>query len=180
MASEKSLLTVSRPELLDRGSDRRFRGLLHDLFAFGSILEAARARFAEQAGLSPAQYLALIAIAQSSPREPAGVGEIARHLHLSGAFVTIEVNKLVAEGLVAKQPHPTDGRRVRLTLTEAGAARLERLAELQRPVNDALFETLAPEEFARLAEVMSRLVAGGASALALADHLRARQDAAAD
>ena len=175
MAPGRKLLTVSRPELLDRGSDRRFRGLIHDIFAFGSILEAARARFAEEIGLSPAQYMALIAIAQSSPQEPAGIAEIARQLHLSGAFVTIEVNRLVAEGLVKKQPHPTDGRRVQLTLSKAGEDRLERLAGLQRPVNDALFADIDHKDFEMLSAAMARLAAGGPSAIALADHLRAKK-----
>ncbi len=168
----QDLLTVTRPELLEKGSDRSFRALLYDFFAFGSSLEATRSKFAEYADLSTAQYLILIAIAQAPQHE--GVGYVARHLHLSSAFVTIELNRLVAEKLVSKLPHHDDGRRVRLAITPQGSALLAHLAALQRPVNDMLFETLTAEEFRILSRIMRRLADGGASAVDLATHLKSR------
>lgn len=44
-------------------------------------------------------------------------------MHLSGAFVTIEVNKLVFAGLVDKQRHTDDRRRVVLRTSEGRASR---------------------------------------------------------
>ncbi len=167
-----NLRTVSKAELLDQGSDRTFRALLYDFFAFGSCLEAARGKFAEYAGLSTAQYLILIAIAQSPQSE--GVGYIAKRLHLSSAFVTLEINKLVDDKLVSKRPHQVDGRRVRLAITSQGNALLARLAILQRPVNDMLFETLNADEFRILCKIMRRLSDGGATAVDFAGHLKSR------
>lgn len=174
MSGESNLLTVAKPELLDQGSDRMFRSLLYDFFAFGSSLEAARAKFADHVGLSPTQYLILIAISQASERELVGVEYVARRLHLSGAFVTIEVNKLVTAGLVEKRAHPSDGRRVQLEVTPTGKNRLARLARFQRPVNDALFDALSAEEFRLLCGMLRRLADGGASAVQLASHIQAR------
>ena len=168
-----ALLTASKPELLDKDGDRTLRGLLYDYFAFGRSLEACREIFAGFAGLSPTQYLILIAIKNSTAEQPMGVNQVAERLYLSGAFVTNEINKLVSDGLLEKTPHPGDGRRVQLGLTQHGTNRLIRLAALQRPVNDALFGMLTREEFKTLSQLLSRLASNADSALKLAEHVQA-------
>lgn len=168
-----ALLTASRSELIDKDGDQTFRGLLYDFFAFGRSLEAARVKFAGYASLSPTQYLILIAIAHSKLDAPMGINQLAVRLHLSGAFVTNEVNKLVSDGLIAKDTHPSDGRRVQLTVTTQGVSRLTRLAAFQRPINDALFETLTRDEFKTLSKLLARLAANGGPALKLAEHIEA-------
>ncbi len=166
-----ALLTASKPELLDKGDDRTFRGLLYDYFAFSRSLDAARAKFAKYADLSQTQYLILIAVAHSSLDEPMGINQIADRLYLSGAFITNEVNKLVSDGLMEKSAHPSDGRRVQLNVTEHGLGLLTRLATFQRPVNDALFEMLSREEFKLLSRLLGRLAAHGDRAVKLAEHI---------
>ncbi|SFJ45181.1 MarR family transcriptional regulator [Bradyrhizobium sp. Gha] len=168
-----ALLTASKPELLDKEGDRTLRGLLYDYFAFGRGLEACREIFAGFVDLSPTQYLILIAIKNSSAEEPMGVNQVAERLYLSGAFVTNEINKLVSDGFLEKTPHPEDGRRVQLALTQRGMSLLIRLATLQRPVNDALFGLLTREEFKMLAQLLSRLASNADSALKLAVHVQA-------
>lgn len=166
-----ALLTASKPELLDKDGDRTLRSVLHDYFAFGRNLEAARAKFANYIDLSPTQYLILIAVAHSNPDEPMGINQLADRLYLSGAFVTIEVNKLVINGLIEKVTHPSDGRRVQLSVTPQGEACLTRLAAFQRPVNDALFGMLSRDEFKLLSQLLARLAAGGDRAVKLAEHI---------
>lgn len=163
-------MTVSRPELLEDASDTRFRDLLHAIFAFASRLQAARTRFGAYIGLSPTQYMVLIAIARLTPQD-AGVAQVADWLYFSGAFVTIEVNKLVKLGLVVKAPHPTDGRRVVLRPSAEGQRRLASLATFQRPINDALFKSLKKDEFLTLHRLMSGLRADADAALAMAEYV---------
>lgn len=176
MSTEDRRLTVAKPDLLDGGSDARFRDLLYDFFAFGSRLEDARVRFAGYIGLNPPQYLIMIAISRADPISEVGVAQVAERLHLSGAFVTIEVNKLVKAGLVGKRPHSSDKRRVNLSVTALGFEKLERLATLQRPVNDALFAALDRAEFDRLSDIMRRLARGATQAIHLADHIVASEE----
>lgn len=171
MSTENQRLTVARPDLLDGESDMRFRDLLYDFFAFASRLDEARARFASYIGLTPPQYLIMIAIARGTPGCELGVAQVAERLHLSGAFITIEVNKLVKSGQVAKRRHPNDRRRVNLSVTDVGLGKLERLASLQRPVNDALFKPLDRTTFEMLSEIMHRLARGAEQAIHLADHI---------
>lgn len=166
-----ALLTASKPELLDRDGDRTLRGLLYDFFAFGRSLEAARGKFASHVGLSPTQYLIMIAIRNSTADEPMGINQIAARLRLSGAFITIEVNRLVSNGLIEKSAHPSDARRVQLTATDRGFTMLAELAAFQRPVNDALFGVLSRDEFRFLSELLGRLAAESERAIALAAYV---------
>lgn len=170
---QNPLLTTSRPELLDKEGDQVFRSLLYAFFAFGRSLDAARGKFAASAQLTTTQYLILIVLAHPSQKEAMGIAEVAERLYLSGAFVTIEVNKLVAEGFIEKQPNPDDGRRVRLSVTADGVKLLARLAAFQRPVNDALFASLSRDEFQTLARLVTRLASHSDQAIKLAEHIEA-------
>src|ERR1043166_1533407 len=91
-------LTVSRPELLDRGSDAEFRKFVHGLLAFASRLETVRAGFARLVGLTPIQYTILISVAHLEAAGDVSVNMLADHLQLSGAFITIETGKLLRQG----------------------------------------------------------------------------------
>ncbi|HEV2574801.1 MarR family winged helix-turn-helix transcriptional regulator [Methylocella sp. CPCC 101449] len=170
MRTAGSRLTVERPELLEDGTDTRFRDLLHSIFAFSSRLQVARTRFGAHIGLSPTQYMVLIAISRLAS-ENAGIAQIANWLYFSGAFVTIEVNKLVKLGLAEKAPHPVDRRRVVLRPSAEGERRLAALAAFQRPVNDALFKSLKKDEFLTLHRLMAGLVADADAALSLAEYV---------
>jgi DNA-binding MarR family transcriptional regulator len=167
-----ALLTASVPELLDKDGDRTLRGLLHDYFAFGRSLQAARERFASFVDLTPTQYLVLIAIRDFTTEGPTGVNQLAKRLHLSGALVTNEVKKLISDKLVEKAPHPNHGRWVQLAITEQGFIRLASLASLQRPINDAFFGILTREEFNLLAALLSRLSSNGDRVVKLAEHVQ--------
>lgn len=165
-------LTASRPALLVGGSDREFRELVHDMLAFSSAIQEVRNRLGQQIGLSGTQYTLLISIARlSESNGELGVNQLAEHLHLSGAFVTIEVNKLVAAGLVTKTVNPDDRRRVVLAITDEARQRLRELSHIQCPANDALFEPLEAGDFRALRDVMRRLADTGPRTLAVIDAL---------
>src|SRR5256885_8458875 len=137
-------LPVSRPALLQRGSDAQFRQLIHDLIAYGHRLDACRDAFAAIIGVSGVQYEILMLVSRA---EGLSVGEVASRLHRSGAFITIEANKLVARGILEKAADPADGRRVRLNSNAKSRELLQRLAPHQRRINDVLFERLDARRF---------------------------------
>ena len=157
-------LTVSRPALLASGSDDEFRQLIHDLIAYGHRLDACRDAFAEIIGVSGAQYEIIML---ASRADGLSVGEVAARLHRSGAFITIEANKLVERGILAKSSDPSDGRRVLLVMTSTGFELVEKLAPHQRRINDVLFECLDAKRFAQLRSLAGDLVACGDRAVGL-------------
>src|SRR5690348_7058473 len=160
--------TVSRPALLVGGSDAEFRRLIHDLIAYGHRLDACRDAFAAIAGVSGVQYEILMLLSRSAGLS---VGEVAARLHRSGAFITIEANKLVARGILEKGSDPSDGRRVLLKCTARARVLLERMAPYQRRVNDVLFERLDARRFRQLRLLARDLVASGDRAVAMLDFM---------
>jgi len=165
----KKPLTVSRAALLVAGSDAEFRGLIHDLIAYGHKLDACRDAFAAIAGISGVQYEIVMLVSRA---EGLSIGEVAARLHRSGAFITIEANKLIARGILEKASDPADGRRVLLQMNAKSDALLERLAPYQRRVNDVLFESLDAKRFRALRALAAELVADGDRAVALLDYLK--------
>jgi DNA-binding MarR family transcriptional regulator len=151
--------TVSRPQLMVEGSDQAFRQFVHDALAFSARLQAVRGQLGALIGLSGTQYTVLIAVAHLSGSDrKIGVNQVAEHLHFSGAFVTIEINKLVASGLVDKDIDEEDRRRVVLAVTPKARALLNELAAVQRPINDMLFRGLSAKDFQKLRKLMSGMV----------------------
>jgi len=85
---------------------------------------------AEAAGLTPAQHQLLLTIrGHADPRGPT-VGEVADYLLLRHHSAVGLVDRADAAGLVERVRDPEDHRVVRLVLTKAGSARLEKLSEL--------------------------------------------------
>lgn len=160
-------VTISRPELLEDGDDAPFRQMIHDALGFSARLLEIRNRLGAVIGLSGPAYSILIAIEHLSKDADVGISQVSDHLHQSGAFVTLEVAKLVKAGLVDKFANPEDGRRVIVEVTDKARVLLTELAETQRPVNDAIFAGLDPEAFRAFADIAAKLVSGTEESLAL-------------
>ena len=161
-------LTVSRPALLAEGSDEAFRGLIHDLIAYGHRLDACRDAFAAIVGVSGVQYEIVMLVSRA---EGLSIGEVAGRLHRSGAFITVEANKLVERGILEKTSDPADGRRVLLRQTAKSLELLRRLAPYQQRINDVLFESLDARRFRQLRVVARELLASGDRAVSMLDFL---------
>ena len=161
------------------GTDAKFRIFIHDFLAFSACVAQIRSGFGEYLGLSGIAYTTLMSVAFLQDTGEIGVNELADHLHLSPAFVTIEVSKLVKDGLIEKRVNTRDRRRVLLTVSAKGRSRLEQLVALQIPVNDALFESVGGDEFLALSQTIQRLVVCGAHAQSLLELLKAERSTAA-
>ena len=169
--STRPKFTITRPETLINGDDRTFREVIHAIQVYAGQIQEVRNRLATQLGLSGSQYTVLSAIHTRQGAIGVSITDIAEYLHLSGAFITIEVNRLVAARLVTKVADRDDRRRVRVSLTAAAKRQLEELRIIQAPINDALFADLSEPQFRALAQTMQRLVINGDHAIALADFL---------
>lgn len=164
-------LTVSRPELLDNGTDDMFREMVHHALAFTARLETLRSGYGKVLGLAGSEYTILISIAHLQATSTVGVTRVAEHLMLTGPFVTSEVNKLVKKGYVDKVVNPKDKRRVILTVTRNGRKQLSDLAPLQQQVNNVHFGSITREEFEILHNLFPRLAKSTEEALSLLSHL---------
>ncbi|HEY2703968.1 MAG TPA: MarR family transcriptional regulator [Candidatus Dormibacteraeota bacterium] len=82
---------------------------------------------------------------------------LATALSITARRVTALVDALEDEGLVARAPDPRDRRVTWVTLTESGAATVDRLYQAHRGAVAALFDELAPERKAALLQSMREL-----------------------
>ena len=167
--------TVSRAALLVDGSDAEFRQLIHDLIAYGHRLDACRDAFAAIIGVSGAQYEILMLVSRA---DGMSVGEVAARLHRSGAFITIEANRLAERGILEKGPDPADGRKVLLKKNRKCMELLERLAPFQVRINDVLFEKLDARRFRQLRTLAGELVSSGDRAVSMLEFLLHEAEAA--
>ncbi len=73
------------------------------------------------------------------------------------------VKELLGDGLVRTEPHPSDGRKLLLHITDAGRARLQReRAQRAGWLGTAIRDTLSPDERRRLRDcvpLLTRLTA---------------------
>jgi DNA-binding MarR family transcriptional regulator len=147
-------LSISLPQVLEDGSDARFREFIWALLVVAARIHKFPEAFGRRIGISSAEYVVLIATAHIEGARGVGIRALADYLHLPAPHVTTTVGKLVAKGLLGKRPNPEDGRGVLVSLTAAGGAALERLAPFQREVNDVLFGDFDRAQFTALAELM--------------------------
>ena len=88
------------------------------------------------------------------------VQDLAATLHITVGGASKVVDRLVAAGLVARAPHPTDRRSSVLTVTPAGHDLLDRTsADVEDVLRDTLEEALDVAGIARLDELL-RLLEG--------------------
>jgi DNA-binding MarR family transcriptional regulator len=131
-ASNRKLPKQSYEALAD------FRYALRCFFAFSE-------QAAGDAGLSPQQYQALLAIKGARGRTELGIQDIAERLMIRHHTAVELVNRLVKNGFVTREKDEKDARRVQVCLTAKAERILDGLAsahlqELKgiRPVLDTL------------------------------------------
>jgi DNA-binding MarR family transcriptional regulator len=164
-------LSVSKSDLLDNGADDRFREVIYALFVTATRFQDIREAFGREMNVSGAQYFVLMAIASHQAQGGIGIRALADYLHVAASHATVEVNKLVTRGLLAKQAHPEDGRRVVITLSPAGKQALEQLAPFRQQINDLLFDGFDREDLGEMVRIFDRFVNNTARAqLAVAAH----------
>jgi DNA-binding MarR family transcriptional regulator len=106
-------------------------------------------------GLTFARYEALVLLTFSRTGQlPMRV--MGDRLQLHPTSVTNIVDRLQADGLVRRVPHPTDRRATIVEITDTGTALLEKATDAVTRIRFGL-EGLTPEEEAQLTELLGRV-----------------------
>lgn len=87
---------------------------------------------AESVGLTPQQHQALLAVKGFPGREQVTNGELAERLQIKHHSAVGLVNRLEAQGLIARTQGESDKREFYITLTAKGGELLERLTAVHR------------------------------------------------
>ncbi len=111
-------------------------------------------RRSRQAGLSVPQFRALVYL---SVHEDTSLSAMAEHLGLSLPTASRMVQLLVQRGLVERQEHAEDRRRVALSLTTRGSRVYRTALNATEVALASSLRTLRPQRLARLSEAMQTL-----------------------
>lgn len=107
--------------------------------------------------LTMSQFAALEALYHAGPMCPA---EIAQKVLRTRANMTLVIDHLVREGLVTRTPDETDRRKVMISLTEAGHARISEVFPRVAEAIRAEFAVLSLQEQQQLGELCRKLGRG--------------------
>jgi MarR family transcriptional regulator, organic hydroperoxide resistance regulator len=138
--------------------------LCFKVYALNHLIGRAYRPLLDQLGLTYPQYIALLALWETSPLS---VGELGRRLRLDSGTLTPLLKRMEAAGLVSRRRAIDDERRVQVALTPEGEALKLKAAdipgELACRIPDAAFRDF--EEFHRLSERLQRLIYSMAGAV---------------
>jgi DNA-binding MarR family transcriptional regulator len=120
------------------------------------LLAAVRAvRSASYAEPLPPARSELLRLAARRPG--IGVAEAAAELRLAPNSVSTMVSKLTEDGLLSRDRGATDGRSVRLTVTDAGAARIEQWRDIRTDLAGRALERLTQADRKAIAAAIPAL-----------------------
>jgi DNA-binding MarR family transcriptional regulator len=137
----------------DRAADKPvdLMGLLHTAYAAQAEVEAKLAEI----DLSLPKLLALKALADAGDALP--LGQLAERLSCVKSNITQLVDRLEADGLVARQADPGDRRTKLAVLTAAGRKACVAGTSLQSETERELLNTLSGDESRQLALLLEKI-----------------------
>lgn len=136
--------------------DRGARAVLDSIRRIVQMLRVSSRAAERGAGVSGAQLFVLEKLSAASA--PLSVRDLAQRTLTHQSSVSVVVQKLVERGLVARARDPADARQVALSLTAAGRRTLRAAPALAQDRLILAVTRLRPEERARLASTLRRLV----------------------
>ena len=159
--------------LLRRDGDAEFRRFLYDFMTVADRMEALRDHFGRRGAISGPQYTLLMAVMQLGDGSGVPLRDVAAHLRVTRAFVTLESGRLLRAGILAKRANPHDGRSSLVSLSAKGRRVLEALIPEVRAVNDLFFGKLDETTYRQARRLIAGLLEGSRLAIAHAGTRRA-------
>lgn len=126
------------------------------LFRAYNAVAVSQAEGLRRHGLSPSGFNVLMAL-HNTPGSTLEPCQLAERLLVSRPSMTGLLDTLQAKGLVRRQPHQADRRRVHVVLTGEGRALLDAQFPTHYRSQNALFGDLSPDEVERLVGLLRRI-----------------------
>jgi DNA-binding MarR family transcriptional regulator len=128
------------------------------LAIFGATVKALRSRFdglLREHGVRLGQYQLLRALWERDGMTPR---ELAEHAAVEMPTVTRTVQRMVRDGFVRREAHPSDARSVRILLAPKGKALETAAVDLRREMVKAALAGISSEDRAQLASTLERVL----------------------
>ena len=157
--------TITLPPMLQSGGDVALREALYLMVLSFGRLHSCREAFGRVLALTGSQFIVLIGTAYRQGGEGVSIRALAGHTQLASTHVTTEVGRLIAKGLLTKQPSPRDRRSVLVRLSPKGEAAIRAVNPLLRRVNDRLFQNVSRQEFAVVSRFLEKFARNSEDAI---------------
>jgi len=134
---------------------------LHVISRLGRLrtyIDAELARVFDAYGLGAATFGVLVTLARLEEEGDVSQRRLMDELNLTSGTISVRMDRLVAEGLVRREPDPEDRRNVRITLTAEGRELFERAAPAHLANERRLLAPLTPDEEGQLASLLRKLL----------------------
>lgn len=104
-------------------------------------------------GLDMRRYLLLMSVGKGTVHPKA----LSEKLEIPASLMSRYIDQLVQQGCLERQIDPTDSRRIRLLLTEAGQAATQRATQDIKAETSRRLKTIEPDKLLTFLEVMHQL-----------------------
>jgi DNA-binding MarR family transcriptional regulator len=146
---------TDRESALDRDDKLELRVWLRLLTCANLIEGRVRAGLRETFSITLPRFDLLAQLDRAS--DGLTMGELSDRLMVSNGNITGLVDRLVAEGLIARAPSPDDRRRSRVKLTQAGKRAFDAMTPVHERWIDELLAGLTRAEMAELLALLAKL-----------------------
>lgn len=110
-----------------------------NMLEINSLLGDIRKAWAEQLGVSEAQWLILMAVDDLNKGSGVSGVDVATKLRTHATFVAMHTKHLEKAGLLSRKSSPADGRLVLMSLTAKARAELQKLSDQREALNGSIF-----------------------------------------
>lgn len=131
------------------------RELICALLRAATRVSAAQAQHLRALRLSPSAYHVLVVL-RTEPQGALQLSALADRLSITRASMSGLIDRLEAKALVARRPHARDGRRILVSLTDAGTALLDERGATFESMLQGLFANLTHADQQQLLRLLQR------------------------
>ena len=132
-----------------------------EIAAINVHLQEIRYFWAKTLGITPPQWMILMALADLDREEGVAVKTVSKMLHVDPSFVTTQSKMLEKKGFVRRKTSADDARVVEMSLTDKSYKHMANLAAQQEALNEFIFAEFNDRELTeftgKLASLKNRL-----------------------
>jgi DNA-binding MarR family transcriptional regulator len=140
-----------------RPDDVLVREFVWDVISINVHLEEIRAIWARNLGITPPQWLILMAVNDLDRGKGASVRAVSTKLHVDPSFVTTQTKSMEKNGLVRRIPSEEDGRVVLMSLTDKASKQIASLYTQQSTTDGFIFSDFSESELRNITDKLTLL-----------------------
>ena len=130
--------------------DAAMTDFVWNVLEMGLLLGEIRKTWADQLGVSEAQWLILMAIDDLGKGDGVSGVDVATKLRTHATFIAMQTKNLEKAGLLSRKSSPTDGRLVLMSLTAKARAEIQKLSDKREILNGTIFANVDARTLATL------------------------------